>query len=131
MVQKISIVDDLTDDEGAETHTFSFDNGHYTIDLTPENWALLLEHNADYINAARPLRNGYPSSPKVAARASAKPGTALIGRDSTQLAAVRDWWRAQGNEVSDRGRIAGHIMDAYDTAHKGKSAGKQPAFSHA
>lgn len=40
---------------------------------------------------------------------------AVSGRDQVQ--AVRDWARQNGYTVSDRGRIAKSIQDAFDAAH--------------
>ena len=33
------------------------------------------------------------------------------------LAEIRDWARANGYEVSDRGRIPGNVMEAYEAAN--------------
>jgi len=30
---------------------------------------------------------------------------------------VREWARANGHQVSDRGRISAEVQDAYDKAH--------------
>ena len=38
-------------------------------------------------------------------------------RDPAQLNSIREWARANGHEVSDRGRIAGSIEAAYEEAH--------------
>ena len=35
----------------------------------------------------------------------------------TDLAAVREWARQNGHQVSDRGRISAEIQAAYDKAH--------------
>jgi hypothetical protein len=40
------------------------------------------------------------------------------GLDKEQLQAAREWLRAQGHDVSDRGRIKGELMDLYEAAHK-------------
>ena len=34
-----------------------------------------------------------------------------------QTAAIREWARANGHEVSDRGRISKSVMQAYQTAN--------------
>jgi len=37
--------------------------------------------------------------------------------DREQLQAMRDWLRAEGHEVSDRGRIAANLQELYHAAH--------------
>jgi len=34
-----------------------------------------------------------------------------------QTAAIRDWARANGHQVNDRGRISKSVMDAYQAAN--------------
>ena len=41
----------------------------------------------------------------------------LCRRPGDQVQAVRDWARQNGYTVSDRGRIAKSIQDAFDAAH--------------
>ena len=41
--------------------------------------------------------------------------SARSNRDQT--AAIREWARANGHEVSDRGRISKSVMQAYQTAN--------------
>jgi len=33
------------------------------------------------------------------------------------LQAIRDWARRNGHQVSDRGRIAASVVDAFEAAH--------------
>jgi len=37
--------------------------------------------------------------------------------DREQTKAIREWARKNGHEVSDRGRIAAPIMEAFEAAH--------------
>jgi hypothetical protein len=37
--------------------------------------------------------------------------------DREQTAAIRAWARQNGHEVSDRGRIAKTVVDAFEAAH--------------
>ncbi|MGP5268482.1 Lsr2 family DNA-binding protein [Brachybacterium alimentarium] len=39
------------------------------------------------------------------------------GGDPERTARIREWARENGHEVSDRGRIAGSVIEAYDAAH--------------
>lgn len=38
-------------------------------------------------------------------------------RPSRDLGKIREWAKANGHEVSDRGRVPSSVMEAYDAAH--------------
>jgi hypothetical protein len=40
-----------------------------------------------------------------------------VRNDKSQLAAIRDWARQNGYEVSDRGRVPRSIVDEFNAAH--------------
>lgn len=43
--------------------------------------------------------------------------TSVVAENKSQLAAIRQWARDNGYDVSDRGRIAQSIVDEFDAAH--------------
>jgi hypothetical protein len=43
--------------------------------------------------------------------------TIRLGADSNQLAKIREWARANGHQVSDRGRISIAVQEAYHAAN--------------
>ncbi|GHE28041.1 Lsr2 family DNA-binding protein [Streptomyces hydrogenans] len=49
--------------------------------------------------------------------APATPPTASAGGSSTSTAAIREWARAQGYDVPDRGRIPAPVIQAWEQAH--------------
>jgi hypothetical protein len=106
------LVDDLDDSvlevgEG-ETVLFSLDGIAYEIDLSDANAAALRDAMAPYVSAARRVsssRSGAPSRPRARSTSS---------RD---LTAIREWAKANGHQVSERGRVAASVIDAYDAAH--------------
>lgn len=105
MAQRVQVmlIDDVDQSAAAETVTFGLDGVTYEIDLSEVNATKLRDGLAQWIGSAR--RTG---GRKVAgSRANAK---ADLGR-------VREWARANGHEVSDRGRIAASVQQAYDKAH--------------
>jgi hypothetical protein len=63
-----------------------------------------------------------------AATSTATSGTAPKRGD---LGAVRAWARETGQKVSERGRIPGNLLTAYDAAHNPASAPSEPAESPA
>lgn len=58
-----------------------------------------------------PRRRGRPAGSKNVVKT---PGT---GMSKEQLQNVRQWLRANGEQVSERGRIAGPLMKKYEDAH--------------
>ena len=113
MAQKIQVllVDDLDGGTATETVAFGLDGSGYEIDLSAENAGKLREVLSEYVGHARrasrgPARSAAPGRP---AR-----GTARIDREQTQ--AIREWARKNGHKVSERGRIPGSIVEAYNAA---------------
>lgn len=91
-----------------ESLTFSLDGSSYDIDLSPANADKLREALAPYIKAGRKLgrgATGAPSSPRRRAN------------NSDDLNAIRAWARDNGHTVSDRGRIAASVVEAYQKAN--------------
>jgi Lsr2 len=109
MAQRVHIVleDDLDGTDAEETVTFGLDGVSYEIDLSVDNAAALRDALAPYVGSAR-RTSGRSSSRRASSR----------GRTSGPTPAeVRDWARAEGREVSDRGRVPADVRAAYDAAH--------------
>jgi hypothetical protein len=118
MAQKVlvQLIDDLdgTSSEDISTVQFSLDGVSYEIDLNEANVARLRDGLAGFVAAAR--RTG----------GRAKRGTATIvggkaageGRSKEQTRAIRDWAKANGHELADRGRIPASVVDAFESAHR-------------
>lgn len=103
----VVLEDDLDGGKADETVTFSLDGIDYEIDLSNKNAAKLRGQLAKFVEAAR--RTGGRTKRKKTAGATAK------NREHT--VAIREWARAQGLDVSDRGRIPASIAEKYDAAH--------------
>ena len=110
MAQRVEVVliDDIDGGKAAETVTFALDGVSYEIDLSDKNARKLRDDLATWTGHAR--RAG---SAKAASRRRAGAGTAKRG----DLGVVREWARANGHTVSDRGRISADVQAAYDKAH--------------
>ncbi len=110
----VRFIDDLDGSDAAGTFDFALDGRQYQIDLSDENAAKLRDALAPYIGAARKAggrgRGRGRARQTVVAEKSAR-----SNRDQT--AAIREWARANGHEVSDRGRISKSVMQAYQTAN--------------
>jgi hypothetical protein len=109
-------VDDLDGSDGASTVEFSVDRRSYTVDLSETNKKRLLEALAPFIDVAK-----VTSSTGSRGRAARGHGdlSDLPTRRSNreELQRIREWARANGHQVSDRGRISGEIQAAYRAAN--------------
>ena len=107
MAQKVNIVlvDDLDGTEATQTVTFGLDGTTYEIDLNDANADALREAVSGYVGHARKVTGG-----RRGRKASG-------GSSSSNTKDVREWAKAQGMEVSERGRISADVQQAYDAAH--------------
>jgi hypothetical protein len=102
------LVDDLDGSTAVETVRFAFEGREYEIDLSAENAARLRDGLAEFVAAARragSARRGPGQAQKPAKRGS---------YDREHAVAVREWARANGFEVSERGRIPSAVVEAYE-----------------
>lgn len=115
MAQKVRVdlIDDIDGSEADETVDFSLDNVSYQIDLSGKNATELRDSLAQYVEHARRTggRKQTGGSRKAGSQKTAK---ATTDREQTQ--AIREWARANGYDVSDRGRIPRNVLDAYHQA---------------
>ncbi|MFN2496279.1 MAG: Lsr2 family protein [Pseudonocardiaceae bacterium] len=114
MAQKVTVtlVDDLDGGTAEETVEFGIDGVAYEIDLSQGNAVKLRDSLADFVSKAR--KAGGRRKATGPARRPAGGGRASVDRE--QNAAIREWARKNGYNVSDRGRIPAEVLDAY---HKG------------
>lgn len=106
----VQYIDDLDGTELGDTATviaFSFDGKDYSIDLGEENAETFREVVAPYIEAGR---REYGTGRKPARKSATKSS----GKDTK---AIREWARANGHDVSERGRIPANVMAAYAEAN--------------
>jgi hypothetical protein len=108
---RVVLTCDLHDDDTEAVTTIRLDNGtaRYELDLCQS-------HFDELTGAGRRLqprrRTGRARSVTTAAnKAAAK--TRRRGHGAVDTAAVREWARANGHTVSDRGRIPRHIQEAF------------------
>jgi hypothetical protein len=108
---RVVLTCDLHDDGTEAVTTIRMDNGaaRYELDLCQA-------HCDELTGAGRRLRprrrtGGAGSTTKAANKSTAK--TRRRRRGGPDTAAVRAWARANGQTVSDRGRIPRHILEAF------------------
>lgn len=110
MAQRVNItlVDDIDGSDATETVTFGLDGTTYEIDLNDANAAALRDAMSGYVGHARKVAGG---------RRARRAPSASSSTSSSNTKDVREWARANGYEVSDRGRISADVQQAYDAAH--------------
>jgi hypothetical protein len=113
VAKKTLIIDDLTGETGARTHSLRFDGVDYEIDLTDASLAELRRVLKPYLKAARPLSGGGAAT-KPAKRSARRSGGANSG--GTEASVIRAWARANGVAVTERGRVAPAVRDAWVAA---------------
>jgi hypothetical protein len=110
MAQKVQLllVDDLDGSEAEETVRFGVDGASYEIDLSAGHAEELRSALARYAGAGRKVNGALRGAPaRKAGRAAAN------GHNSTE---IRDWAKAQGIEVKDRGRVPADVIAKYKAA---------------
>jgi hypothetical protein len=108
----VTLVDDLDGSEASGSVSFALDGASYEIDLSEDNAEKLRDALAGYVASARRVDGGRrgPGRPKAVRGARTAP-------DREQTAAVREWARSNGYEVSERGRLSATVLSAFEAAH--------------
>jgi len=106
MAQRVQVIleDDIDGSPADETVRFAVNGTSYEIDLSSEN--------------ARALRGALGKYVEHARKAPGGSGQARGLRKRPDSSAVRDWARAHGKEISERGRIPATVMKEYEAAQK-------------
>ncbi len=109
MAQKIQtlFIDDLDGGEAAGTVSFALDGADYEIDLSEAHAGELRAILTRYAGAGRKV-TGITRRP-----ARRRGGTAVDGLSTTE---IRDWAKANGLEVKDRGRIPAEVVAGFRAA---------------
>ncbi|MFF0492831.1 Lsr2 family protein [Nocardia sp. NPDC004068] len=111
MAKKVTVelVDDYDGESKAEeTIRFAIDGVEYEIDLSTLNAGKLRETLEPWVKPARKVGR--------IARGKRTVGTSRTSTDKAQSAAIREWARKNGYDVSSRGRIQGEVIEAYNKA---------------
>ena len=113
----VTLTDDIDGREADETVKFGIDGVHYEIDLGKGNADRLRTALQPFQAVARKVSN--TASPRGRAGRAAR----ATGIDRERSAQIRAWAKEHGLPVSERGRIASHLVDAYEAGAPGRVAG--------
>ena len=97
----VKLTDDLDGSDAATTVSFAYNGAQYEIDLNKANEAAFVKAISKYTAVARKVG-------RKAKRSSS---------DKNELQAIRAWAKESNLTVSDRGRIAQTVIDAYRASH--------------
>lgn len=119
MAQRVQVLmeDDLDGSEATETVAFSLDGTEYEIDLNDKHKEELYAVIEPYRNVARKVSYSRPSRP------SRPRAVKRTGPDTTE---IREWAKAQGLKVSDRGRIPAEVVAKYLARNDAKLPEPEP-----
>jgi hypothetical protein len=101
------LIGDLDGSEAEGTVRFGLDGADYEIDLNAEHAQALRDALARYVQAARRAAGGARRPVRAGRKA---PGSGL---NTTE---VREWAKAQGIEVKDRGRVPAELVVKFKSA---------------
>jgi nucleoid-associated protein Lsr2 len=109
VAQKVQtlFVDDIDGSSADGTVRFGLDGTDYEIDLNGDHAQALRDALAPYITAGRRASGGARRPPRSGRKASAN------GLNTTE---VREWAKAQGIEVKDRGRVPAELVIKFKAA---------------
>jgi len=109
MAQKVQtlFVDDIDGSAAEGTVRFGLDGTDYEIDLNAEHAQALRDALASYISAGRRVTGGARRPVRGGRKAPAN------GVNTTE---VREWAKAQGIEVKDRGRVPAELVVKFKAA---------------
>ena len=120
MTQRVNVVlvDDIDGNDASETVTFALDGVEYEIDLSEENARKLREAFSLYTGHARRTggrrRSGTSSGGGEQKSSRSRGGASSDGPSASE---IREWARANGHTVPDRGRVSAEVREAYAAAH--------------
>lgn len=121
MAQKVTVLllDDLDESQAVETVVFGLDGSTYEIDLSQEHADQLRSVFARYVEAGR--RAGRPPAgrgKRAGSTFTSSSSTTSRARSasSSRRQEIREWARANGHQVGDRGRLSEAVVQAFEAA---------------
>lgn len=110
MAQHVNVVlvDDVDGSSAEETVTFALDGVSYEIDLSSGNAERLRDSLSQWLQNARRVSGSRGRGSRTSTKQS------HVGPSNST---VREWARANGHAVSDRGRVKAELVQAFNAAN--------------
>ncbi|GAA3710767.1 Lsr2 family protein [Zhihengliuella alba] len=106
---EVTLIDDLDGSKADESVKFALDGVQYEIDLSETNANELRESLKRYVDAGTRVTGGR-------GRSTGSSSSSRSGGSKGETAAIREWAKQNGYEVSARGRIQASVIEAYRAA---------------
>lgn len=106
----VELIDDITGEAADESVSFGLDGIEYTIDLSARNATELRERLETFVENAQRTKKA-----SKGARVVSEKRKGGLGREQNQ--AIREWARANGEKVNERGRIPAELVTRFQEAH--------------
>jgi len=115
MAKKILLIDDLSgeESESVQTVAWMFNGAYYEIELSEKSVEQFEKALGRFIKASREIRRI----------------TAAAKGDATDAEKARQWAKARGMDVGDRGRLPAEILDQYKEFVKNGGKGEPSSDS--
>jgi len=107
------MTDDIDGSEASQSIDFSYRGKSYSVDLNDKHAEELDEMMAPYISAAGQNAGGGRRSSRSSSASRSRTSSGSSDVDAKQ---VRAWAKANGVEVSPRGRISASVIEQYRQA---------------
>ena len=116
MAQQVNVVlvDDVDGSPAQETVTFALDGVTYEIDLTQDNAGRLRDGMVQWLQNGRRVAGTRLRGTRPATTQKKQPTQPSAASSNST---IREWARAHGHTVSDRGRIKADIVEAFNAAN--------------
>jgi hypothetical protein len=103
MARRFILSDDLSgnESEDVKNHVYMVDNVFYEVDFSADSFAEFEKALARFIKVSRETRRI----------------TATAKGEASKAEVIRQWAKANGMEVAEKGRLSEDIIAAYDAAH--------------
>jgi nucleoid-associated protein Lsr2 len=117
-ITQVVVTCDLEDGEVTASDSISFTYGGktYTLDLCPRHIEEVKNTLEGYAHAGHSAARGVRGRRRAAAGGRARSTRPAAAARGESQAEIRQWARAQGYAVGDRGRIPGEVRAAYEAA---------------
>ncbi|MEP6463097.1 MAG: Lsr2 family protein [Frankiaceae bacterium] len=118
MAQRVLLVCDLHDDDspGAETVSFAIDGSSYEVDVCTQHAAALRDAVAPFVGAGRRAGTGGGSASGGGSSRRGRGTRPSSTPDRQRTQEIREWARAHGHQVSDRGRIPVRLVEQFEAS---------------